>query len=114
MLLVRCVCICCSTCRGTTDKGISLSGSSLDLHIYTDADWADDVLSRRSTTGFVVFAAGEPIAWQFKLPTTVSTSSMQAECQAMYAGMQVTVWLRGVLGEIGFTQCEPTPFFLDS
>jgi hypothetical protein len=24
------------------------------------------------------------------------------------------MWLRGVLGEIGFTQCEPTPFFLDS
>jgi hypothetical protein len=32
----------------------------------------------------------------------------------MYAGMQEIVWLRGVLGEIGFTQCEPTSFFLDS
>jgi hypothetical protein len=39
---------------------------------------------------------------------------MQAEFQAMYAGMQEIVWLREVLGEIGFTQCEPTPFFLDS
>jgi hypothetical protein len=32
----------------------------------------------------------------------------------MYAGMQERVWLRGVLGEIGLTQCEPTPFFLHS
>ena len=100
--------------RGTVGLGITLSGSSLDLHIYTDADWAGDVLTRRSTTGFVVFAAGGPIAWQSKLQTTVSTSSMQSEYQAMYAGMQEIVWLRGVLGEIGITQCEPTPFFLDS
>jgi hypothetical protein len=68
---------------GTADKGISLSGSSMDMHIYTDADWAGDVLTRRSTTGFVVLAAGVPIAWQSKLQTTVSTSSMQAEYQAM-------------------------------
>jgi 3-oxoacyl-ACP reductase-like protein len=39
---------------------------------------------------------------------------MQAEYQAMYAGMQEIMWLRGVLGEIRFTQCEPTPSFLDS
>ncbi len=61
-----------------------------------------------------MFAAGGPIAWQSKLQTTVSTSSMQSKYQAMYAGMQEIVWLRGVLGEIGITQCEPTPFFLDS
>jgi hypothetical protein len=71
-------------------------------------------LTRRSTTGFVVFCAGGPIAWQSKLQTTLSTSSMQSEYQAMYAGMQERVWLRGVLGEIGLTQCEPTPFFLHS
>ena len=52
--------------------------------------------------------------WQSKLQTTASTSSMQAEYQAMYAGMQELVWLRGVLGEIGRPEDEPTPFFIDS
>ena len=83
--------------RGTVDKGIIFSGRTFDMHIFTDSDWAGDLLTRRSTTGYVVFAAGGPIAWQSKLQTTVSTSSMQAEYQAAYAGMQEIVWLRGVI-----------------
>jgi heptaprenylglyceryl phosphate synthase len=52
------------------------------MHIFTDSDWAGNELTRRSTTGYVVFAAGGPIAWQSKLQKTVSTSSMQAAYQA--------------------------------
>ena len=100
--------------RGTVDKGIRFSGSMFDMHIFTDADWAGDQLSRRSTTGYVVFGVGGPIAWQSKLQTTVSTSSMQSEYQAMYAGMIEIVWLRGVLGEIGLFLCKATPFFIDA
>jgi hypothetical protein len=100
--------------RGTMNKGIYFKGTMFDMHIFTDADWAGCVLTRRSTTGYVVFAAGGPIAWQSKLQTTVSTSSMQAEYQAMYAGMQEIVWLRGVMAELGKPFCKPTPFFLDS
>ena len=100
--------------RGTVDKGITFSGSTADMHVFTDADWAGDLLTRRSTTGYVVFFAYGPIAWQSKLQTTVATSSMQAEYQAMYAGMQEVVWLRGVMAELGLSFCEPTPFFVDS
>ena len=83
--------------RGTVDKGIIFGGNKFDMHIFTDSDWDGDLLtSRRSTTGYVVFAAEGPNAWQSKLQTTVSTSSMHAECQAAYAGMQEVVWLRAV------------------
>ncbi len=100
--------------RGTVRKGIRFSGKSFDMHIFTDADWAGDTVSRRSTTGYIVFAAGGPLTWQSILQVTVSTSSMQSEYQAMYAGMQELVWLRGVLAELGLRLYEPTPFFLDS
>lgn len=100
--------------RGTVDKGIRFSGDSFDMHIFTDADWAGDQVTRKSTTGFVVFAAGGPISWQSKLQATVATSSMQSEYQALYAGMQEIVWLRGVLAELDLAMSEPTPFFLDS
>ena len=84
------------------------------MHVFTDADWAGDVLTRRSTTGYVVFAAGGPLAWELQLQATVATSSMQSEYQGMYAGMHVTVWFEGVLSEISLPLCEPTTFFLDS
>jgi hypothetical protein len=105
---------CMQYIRGTVKRGIRFSGSMFDMHIFTDADWAGDQLSRRSTTGYVVFGVGGPIAWQSKLQTTVSTSSMQSEYQAMYAGMIEIVWLRGVLGEIGLSLFKATPFFIDA
>jgi hypothetical protein len=100
--------------RSTVDRGIKFSGKSFDMHIFTDADWAGDQVTRKSTTGYVVFAAGGPISWQSKLQSTVATSSMQSEYQALYAGMQEIVWLRGVMEEVGLPFCDPTPFFLDA
>ena len=100
--------------RGTVNKGIRFSNDCFDMHIFTDADWAGDQITRKSTTGFIVFAAGGPISWQSKLQPTVATSSMQSEYQALYAGMQEIVWLRGVLAELKLPMSEPTPFFLDS
>ena len=100
--------------RGTVEKGIKFSGSMLDLHIFTGADWAGDVLTRRSTTGYVVFAAGGPLVWSSKLQATVSTSSMQSKYQGIYGGMQELVWIRGVLAELRLRLLESTPYFLDS
>jgi hypothetical protein len=36
------------------------------------------------------------------------------EHDALYAGMQKLVWLRGVMAELGLPFDEPTSFFLDS
>ena len=54
--------------EGTVSCGIRFSGSMFDTHVFTDADWAaGDMLTRRFTTGDVVFAAGGPLARQSKL-----------------------------------------------
>ena len=85
-------------------KGIRFSGKHFDIHIFSDADWAGDVVSHRSTTGYIVFAAGGPLIWQSILQAFVSMSSIQSDYQAMYAGMQ----------ELGLRLREPIPFSLDS
>ena len=74
--------------QGSPDRGIRFSGSSFDLHVFSDLDWTGDRETRRSTTGYIVFAYGGPIVWQSKLQTTVSTYSMQAEYQAKCTEMQ--------------------------
>ena len=48
------------------------------MHVFTDVDWA----------GYVMVAAGGPLAWESQLQ---ATSSMQNKYQGMYVGMQVTV-----------------------
>ena len=50
--------------------------------------------------------------WESKLQASVSTSSMHAEYQAMYAGIQELVWLWGVGRDRSARR--PTPFFIDS
>jgi hypothetical protein len=100
--------------QGHQECVIEFAGSSLDLHCFSDADWGGDVLTRRSTTGYIVFAAGGPISWQSKLQPTVATSSLESEYMAMYAGIQELVWLRGVMKELKCELTDPTPFLVDS
>jgi hypothetical protein len=102
--------------KGTTDKGITFSGSLFDLHAFSDSDWAGDPTTRRSTTGYVIFISGGPISWMSRLQTVVATSSMESEYMAMYACIQELVWIRGVFRELelGKLVSESTPLFVDN
>ncbi len=70
--------------RDTTERGIQFTGFDFELSAYSDADWGGDLDSRRSTTGYVVYAAIGPIAWQSKLQSTVAVSTMEAEYMATF------------------------------
>jgi hypothetical protein len=100
--------------NGHSECVIAFKGSAFDMHCFTDADWGGDILTRRSTTGYIVFAAGGPISWQSKLQPTVATSSLESEYMAMYAGLQEVVWLRGVMKELQLPLEKPTPLLVDS
>ena len=51
----------------TENMDIRFSGSRFDKHVFTDADWAGGVLTRRSSIGYVEFAAAGPLAWGSQL-----------------------------------------------
>ena len=51
-------CIFHAIMRGTMSCSVRFSGSMFDLHIFADADWAGNRLTNRSTTVYVIFAAG--------------------------------------------------------
>jgi hypothetical protein len=100
--------------RSTPNIGLTFTGTELDLFAYSDADWAGDLDSRRSTTGYVVYAAGGPIAWQSKLQTTVAVSTMEAEYMAAFGAIQELIWLKGVLNEIGISMVDPITLHMDA
>ncbi len=81
--------------RGTADRGICYSGDDLKVFAYFDANWAGDLDSRRSTTGYVVYAAGGPISWQPKLQSTIAVSTMEAEYMAAFGAIQELIWTKG-------------------
>jgi hypothetical protein len=52
--------------KGTLTHGIVYRPPPKRLTGYSDADWAGDMSTRRSTTGYVVMLNNGAIAWQSK------------------------------------------------
>jgi hypothetical protein len=68
---------------------------------YTDADWAGDIESRRSTSGYVFMRNGGCIRWESQKQRSVALSSTEAEYMALSEATKGAVWLKVFLGELG-------------
>jgi len=70
--------------KGSMDKGLIFDkNSSCVLQGSSDADWAGDHETRRSTTGFTFIFGGAAVSWGSNLQRTVALSTMEAEYMAL-------------------------------
>ena len=65
--------------KGTLPLQLTYKGHLKPLNGYTDADWAGDHHTRRSTSGFVFNVGSGAISWSSKRQPTVALSSCEAE-----------------------------------
>jgi hypothetical protein len=86
---------------GTTGCGITYGLSDEGLVGYSDADYAGDLDTRRSTTGFVFTLFGGAVSWSSKRQATVAVSTTEAEYIAMGSAIRETLWLRQLAKEVG-------------
>ena len=70
--------------QGTCTKGPEY-GPTIQNHFEaaSDASYADDVATRRSTEGYVFFLFGGPVDWRCTKQKTVTTSTTEAELLAL-------------------------------
>ena len=68
-------------------------GKPVDLAMYVDSDHAGEKRTRRSRTGFLIFANSALVQWVSKKQSTVETSVFGAEFVALKHGMET---LRGI------------------
>jgi hypothetical protein len=73
----------------------------IDICAYSDADWANGKVDRKSVTGWVAKLNGDPISWASKKQRTVALSTCEAELYAKAAAIQEVLWLRGLMKELG-------------
>lgn len=85
---------------GTTDYGITFGGGDINVRGYCDADYAGDVDTRRSTTGYVFMLNGGAISWSSKRQPTVAASTTEAEYMAAANAVKEALWLRKLLSEL--------------
>lgn len=84
------------------------------LVAYSDADWAGDVSSRKSTTGCVIFFNGGAVDWISRKQNSVTLSSMEAEYCALSETCQELLWIRRLLKDFDEEQDQPTTVFEDN
>jgi ribonuclease HI len=83
---------------GTLDYCIHYSAES-ELTGYCDADFAGDLDTRRSTTGYVFTSGGGAISWSSRLQPTVAVSTAEAEYMAAAYAVKEALWLRNLFSD---------------
>ena len=99
--------------RGTYDQVIVYTRSDKAADVlwgWVVSDWAADLDSRRSHTGYVLMMSGGAISWKSRRQDCVSLSTSEAASQCG----QEALYLREILRDFGFTQAAPTEVYEDN
>ena len=101
--------------KGTIDYGLVFTSDGENiLYGYSDADWAGDLDTRRSTSGYVFKIGGAIVSWNSKKQITVAKSTTEAEYVALSAAASETIWLRQLLKDLGFNKSGATVLYEDN
>ncbi len=85
----------------TKDYVIEYKKTGQGLVGYADADYANDLKTRRSTTGFIFKFGGAPVTWRSKLQQTVALSTTEAEFMSITEATKDGLWITQVLRDLG-------------
>jgi len=97
--------------KGTSDVGLLYRGEAPSLIAgYSNSDYAGDIDSRRSMTGYV-FALGNSVNnWKATLQPTVTLSTTEAEYMASTEAAKEGIWLKGLVTDIRLHQDQATMY----
>ena len=88
----------------TVDYGIHFTPTwSIDFIGYCDADYAGDLDTRRSTTGYLFKLAGGLVCWSSKRQATVAGSTTEAEYMAAATAVKEALGLRNLLSDFSIS-----------
>lgn len=98
--------------RNTTDFKLTFTKSDkFEVRGYCDSDYAADLDRRRSITSYVFQAGENKISWRFGLQHIVALSTTEAEYITLAEAAKEALWLRGIVGELGFPQKQVEIFY---
>jgi len=81
---------------------------------FVDAAYANDLVKRRSTTGYAFTYSGGAVVYRSKTQSLTALSSTEAKFIAAVTAAKTAKYIRSVLSELGFEQPNPTPIYEDN
>ena len=104
----------------TKDRGLKLLPKKVnrkepwELVCFSDSDYAGDPDSRRSVSGYVLFAMGVPIVWRSQGQKSVTLSSSEAEWIAMSEAVKDIMFLVQLLQSMSIPVRLPVTVRVDN
>ena len=88
--------------QGTMELGIRFTSDKSNKVpvVHADADYNNDVDTRRSHTGYVALFQGGPVSWTSNLQQSVTLSTTEAELVALSKAAQEAIYLRHIFCDI--------------
>jgi hypothetical protein len=106
--------------KATKDYGItyynikSNTSSSSYISGYCDSDYAGDIITAKSTLGYIFFIAGGPISWKSKLQSIIAQSTTEAEFIAINSAVKEAVFIKQLMTELDVYNQAKFPIYTDN
>jgi hypothetical protein len=103
--------------RGTIDYCLTYApdaSAPKPFYVYLDADHGGNCNNGRSTSAYVVKIGSGAVSWMLRLQPIVALSTTEAEFIAAASAGQEVIWMRQLLGELGFSIAGPSLLLLDN
>ena len=101
--------------KGTAEHGLLFEKHGhLEIHGFTDADWAGNPTDKRSIAGYFTFIGGNLVTWRSKKQKVVALSSAEAEFRGIRSGLTEILWLKRLMMELDLHLSQPCKLFCDN
>ena len=86
----------------------------LDIKGYTNFDFAESKLDRKSISRYLSFIGRNLVTWRIKKQNVVILFSTEAKYHALHHAIMELTWLRLLLSKLGFGPKKPMVLFCDN
>ena len=95
--------------KQTKNIGITYDGKQPGFCGYSDADYGEDIQTRKSRNGYVFYLYGGPISWKSARQKCVTLSSTESEYYGLSSAAREAAWLRLLLTELEYQGGDINP-----
>lgn len=101
--------------KATTNYSITYyNNNNYYISGYCDSDYAGDLSSAKSTSGYIFILANGPISWKSKLQSIIAQSTTKAEYIAINTATKEAIFIRQLLQELGHYNQAKFPIYTDN
>lgn len=101
--------------KGTSSFGLLYrSNGRQQIKCYSDADYAGDIDTRRSTTGFCFTIGSGVVSWNSERQKSVSLSTTESEYVAASNAVKELVWFKRMLNELSTDGSMESILYVDN